>query len=172
MNWVALGAIGELLGALAVVASLAYLATQIIQNTRAIRATTTDTAAQGLRDWIRPLIQDAELSRIFRLGIEDWHDLDSDGKARFFHMMLGFMKTLENLHFQYQKGALDPGVWAGWEYLMTGYLQSPGGQAYWEHRQLAFSEDFRSYIDSLPPNDSFMRAAQLTGEVDAGQGHT
>ena len=165
MNWVALGAIGELLGAFAVVGSLAYLATQIIQNTRAIRATTTDTAVRGLRDWIRPLIQDAELSRIFRLGIEDWHDLDSDGKARFFHMMLGFMKTLENLHFQYQKGALDPGVWAGWEYLMTGYIQSPGGQAYWEYRQLAFSADFRSYIARLPPNENFARVAQLTGEA-------
>jgi len=165
MNWVALGAIGEFVGAIAVVLSLAYLAAQIIQNTRAVRATTTDTAARGLRDWIRPLVQDAELSRIFRLGIEDWHTLDNDGKARFFHMMLGFMKTLENLHFQYQKGALDPGVWAGWEFLMTGYIQSPGGQAYWEHRRGAFSADFGAYVDGLPSNTSFTRAAQLTGEV-------
>ena len=45
MNWVALGAIGEFVGAIAVVLSLAYLAAQIIQNTRAVRATTTDTAA-------------------------------------------------------------------------------------------------------------------------------
>lgn len=167
MNWVAVGAIGELLGAVAVVVSLAYLAAQIVQNTRAVRASTTDTAVRGLRDWIRPLIQDAELSLIFRRGIEDWHTLDYDGKARFFHMMLGFMKTLENLHFQYEKGALDPDMWSGWEYLMTGYIQSPGGQEYWLHRKKAFSGSFQRYVDALPRNESFERAAQLTGEMEA-----
>ena len=33
MNWEAIGAIGEILGALGVVITLAYLATQIQQNT-------------------------------------------------------------------------------------------------------------------------------------------
>ncbi len=54
---------------------------------------------------------------------------------------------------------------------MTGYIQSPGGQAYWERRQLAFSEDFRSYIGRLPLNEDFVRVAQLTGEVDASPRH-
>ena len=37
MNWEAIGAIGEVAGAVAVFASLVYLALQIRQNTRAIR---------------------------------------------------------------------------------------------------------------------------------------
>jgi hypothetical protein len=47
MNWDAIGAIAELLGAIGVIASLVYLATQIrqsreqmSQNTRALRAAT------------------------------------------------------------------------------------------------------------------------------------
>ena len=35
MNWVAIGAVGELLGALGVIATLGYLAFQIRKNTRA-----------------------------------------------------------------------------------------------------------------------------------------
>lgn len=165
MNWVALGAIGELLGAVAVVISLAYLAAQVVQNTRTVRAGSADGAVRALQTWIRPLIQDPEISRIFRLGVEDWHSLDADGKARFFHIMLGFMKTMENLHFQYTKGALDPGVWRGWEHLMTGYIQSPGGQSYWMERRLVFSQAFRQFVESLPENQDFRRAAELTGEA-------
>lgn len=37
MNWDALGAIGEMLGAIGVIATLLYLSVQIRQNTRAIR---------------------------------------------------------------------------------------------------------------------------------------
>ena len=37
MNWDAIGAIAELLGAFGVIASLIYLATQIRQNTKSVR---------------------------------------------------------------------------------------------------------------------------------------
>ena len=37
MNWEAIGAVGEILGAIAVLLSLAYLAVQIRQNTASVR---------------------------------------------------------------------------------------------------------------------------------------
>ena len=40
MNWEAIGAIGEILGAAGVIATLAYLAVQIRQNTKMARAAT------------------------------------------------------------------------------------------------------------------------------------
>jgi hypothetical protein len=57
MNWDAIGAIAELLGAVGVIASLVYLATQIRQsreqmgeNTRALRAGTYQQFQRELRD--------------------------------------------------------------------------------------------------------------------------
>ncbi len=38
MNWDAIGAIGEILGALGVLVTLVYLATQIRENTRSLQA--------------------------------------------------------------------------------------------------------------------------------------
>jgi len=38
VNWVAIGAIGELIGGAAVIATLIYLAVQLRQNTKGIRA--------------------------------------------------------------------------------------------------------------------------------------
>ena len=38
MNWEAIGAVGEVLGAVGVIATLGYLAVQIRQNTRTVKS--------------------------------------------------------------------------------------------------------------------------------------
>jgi len=50
MNWEAIGAIGEIVGALAVVASLAYLVIQIRQNTAAVATATYESMMTGFND--------------------------------------------------------------------------------------------------------------------------
>ena len=40
MNWEAIGAIGEIIGAIAVLLTIIYLADQIKQNTKAVKAAT------------------------------------------------------------------------------------------------------------------------------------
>ena len=42
MNWESIGAIGEVLGAIGVIATLLYLSVQIRQNTRAMHGATLD----------------------------------------------------------------------------------------------------------------------------------
>jgi hypothetical protein len=44
MDWTAVGALGELFGAVAVVLSLIYVAAQVRQNTQAVRSAATDDA--------------------------------------------------------------------------------------------------------------------------------
>ena len=46
MNWDAIGAIAELLGAVGVIATLAYLAQQIRQNTSTVRSSAAASLAQ------------------------------------------------------------------------------------------------------------------------------
>ena len=49
MNWEAIGAVGEILGALLVGVTLIYLAVQLRQNTRATRAATLQEIQRDLR---------------------------------------------------------------------------------------------------------------------------
>jgi hypothetical protein len=53
MNWDAIGAIAELLGALGVLGSLLYLAVQIRQNTKALRGIAIDAVTSHQRDELR-----------------------------------------------------------------------------------------------------------------------
>ena len=62
MNILALGAIGELVGGIAVVASLLYVGTQVRQNTAAVRAN----SAQGFADSINGVILKVAGGRAFR----------------------------------------------------------------------------------------------------------
>jgi len=48
MNWDAIGAVGEVSGAIAVVATLGYLAVQIRQNTSAVRANSAQAFADSI----------------------------------------------------------------------------------------------------------------------------
>ena len=50
MNWIAVGAIAELIGAIAVVLTLFYLADQVRNNTRMARRAATSQAVTALRE--------------------------------------------------------------------------------------------------------------------------
>jgi hypothetical protein len=49
MNWEAIGAVGEVAGAIGVIATLGYLAVQIRHNTRSVRAASRLDIASGWR---------------------------------------------------------------------------------------------------------------------------
>ncbi len=62
MNWDAVGAMAELVGAIGVIASLIYLAIQIRQNTRSLQANTFQTVADSSGQRLMTLAQNDELA--------------------------------------------------------------------------------------------------------------
>src|SRR5437762_12185952 len=100
MNWDAISAISQLVGSIAVVLSVLYLALQVHQSTRVARLATQDAAATALREVTAPLMENAELERIWRIGLEDIGSLSVEERARFFHAAYQFLKAFETIHFQ------------------------------------------------------------------------
>ena len=148
MNWTAIGAIGEFLGATGVIITLIYLARQVRQNTRATRLSTSHSISAAARDWNRPLLNDPELAWAFQVGTEDPTKLDEKEQARFIELCFSLFRMFEDAHYQFQKGALDPDVWMGYEKLYAAYAKAPGFQAYWERRKETFRPEFQELIDS------------------------
>ena len=83
MNWTAIGAVGEVLGAIAVVLSLVYVAAQVRHNTTALSRASSADAIAGIRHWNQNLIEDPVMVGIFGQGVEDMNGLDEAGRARF-----------------------------------------------------------------------------------------
>ena len=65
MNWEAIGAIGEVIGAIAVVSTLAYFALQIQDTKRSGMAQGTLTAVQLFSNWRTSLVQNTDLAAAF-----------------------------------------------------------------------------------------------------------
>ena len=59
-NWEAIGAIGEVVGGVAVIATLLYLAIQIRQNAQSVRNAASLSVNEGLAEINRRLSNDAE----------------------------------------------------------------------------------------------------------------
>ena len=151
MNWEAIGSIAELLGAMGVIASLLYLSMQIRQGANASRLATSHSIATAARQWTDPMQADPDLARIFQLGTEDIDSLDERERARFVVFCFSFLRMFEDIHFQFENGALDAGLWEGYKTHYGAYCKSPGFQHYWKLRRDAFRPAFREFIDSLPP---------------------
>ena len=63
--------------------------------------------------------------------------------------MLNFLKTFEDMHYQFSKGAMEPEVWQGWEQLGQIYFTRPGLRQYWSERRQVFSPAFRQWFENL-----------------------
>lgn len=99
MNWEAIGAIGEVVGAAAVVVTLLILVIQVRQNNRSLdesnrlnRAVTIDRHADSISRWRGRLMESSELSRIWLSAVEG-NVLNEEEMLRLNNLWIDFINT-------------------------------------------------------------------------------
>lgn len=160
-NWEAIGAVGELVGAVGVVVSLAYLGFQINQNTRQARGSMYDSIVSSLATFDRPIASDPALARIFEEAIDDWTAVDGIGRARVMHLLSTLFKQFENVHYQHRQGTLEEELWLGWRQLMLSYFRRPGIQTWWSMRRGFYSANFREFLEREHPEEALLSPREL-----------
>ena len=164
MDWNEVSAISQLIGSVAVVFSVLYLAIQVHRSTRIAKLAAQDAAATALRDVTKPFAENAELARIWRLGLEDLDALSAEDQARFFHSTFQFLKAFETIHFHHVYGLMDEQVWQGWCGLLRHYIVSPGIDRYWQLRRDLFAKRFQEFIASLERPADHRTVGNLLGK--------
>ena len=164
VNWDAINAVSQLVSSIAVVISVLYLAVQLRASTRVARVAAMDAAAAALRDVTKPFMENAELARVWRTGLENLKALSPEDQARFFHAAHQFLKALETIHYHYVYGLLDSQLWEGWRELLQHYVATPGLSYYLSKRGSVFSERFCKFIHELEPVSERMTVGNLLGE--------
>jgi len=140
MSWEAIGAIGEVVGAIAVVITLLYLAVQTRQNTRAVQHATTRGVMEDANAWRFRIVEDPELSELFRTGLRDPESLSPNDRYR-------FRMFLDALVFHWQH-AITSGESIP-DANVTRVLSRPGGQWYWSRARDVLTPEFIDYVESL-----------------------
>jgi hypothetical protein len=151
MNWDAIGAIAELLGAIGVIASLVYLATQIRHSREQMRAATYQQLHDHIGESATSLPEsDMELTR---QGNQDLQRLSEEDAYRYNLWAMRMMTSLENAHYQYRIGMLDEDRWRLHRFTLQGFLGMPGFAQWWKEDPLLanglLSPEFAALVEEI-----------------------
>jgi len=141
--------LGELLGGIAVIASLVYLAIQIHQNTRVVRGST----LQMNTDFWGTLflrLAEPEVAQAYVAGLAGQPDIRPAHYTQFFFICRAMFLGLENQYFQFRQGILDDATYLGYERsIQTQLLAFPGFRVWWQQSGAVFSPAFVTRIDAM-----------------------
>jgi hypothetical protein len=146
VNWEAISAIGQLVGALAVVISLIYLAREVRSNARATRIAAGRSTLEFLNRFTQQITEHADLAELRDRGFKDFESLEGADRARFGSYMHAMFRTVEDVYYQHLQGHSDPRVWRGIEVVVRELNASPGVQAWWRSHSHWFDEEFAKFI--------------------------
>jgi hypothetical protein len=149
MNWDALGAFGELIGAVAVVITLLYVGRQIHQANTQAQARARYSFIEAYGEMNTTISNNKEVASIFRRGFAG-HDLDEDERMQFFALIGQFLNTWSVLFDLHQDGQLPENQWVMVRKDIITMLSEPGGRAFWEDvGREGVHEDFRNAVDEV-----------------------
>lgn len=128
MNWAALSTIVDLLGAIAVLVTLVYLAVQTRQNANALRANTRQAILSSDQAFLQSIRDDPDLE-LLRFKPE----LTAREKIRVGFLFLTFTRMRENNWFQYTNGGLDHATWQSYRRSVVAMFATPNGMRWWRN---------------------------------------
>ena len=166
MNWEAIGAIGEIVGAVAVLVTLIYLATQVRQAQRVARAQNVREVQAGFVRLFSALVQDADLMRTYRTGSVDPGRLDPVERHRFEDWHLIYFLHFVELHTAHQDGLMSSDLYQRWRFAVASHLQTPGATEWWTLVRDYFPTDVVDALEEL--RDQVPQPVQLRTIPDTG----
>ena len=149
MDWNAIGAVGEILGALAVVATLFYLTRQLKQNSQQIRLSSSQVASNTYSGRMREVLMDPDLLRVFRHGLHDYASLPPDDQATFHGLMMGFQVSYFHNAQLREEGVISDETFLQWQDDWIRILKCHGAQQWWQWVQNMIDADASAAIDRL-----------------------
>ena len=146
MNWEAIGAIGEVIGAFGVIATLAYLAVQVRQATNSVQGAAELEASKQFTDWHARITNSLELRTVWDKGAAD-EVLDDDERVQYVWLIAELFFMVEGFFRQYRRGLISEATWEPLEMAVVSALATVQGAAWWESGVAPLSGEFRAHID-------------------------
>ena len=148
MDWNAVGALGEVVGALAVVLTLIYLSVQVRQNSAAIRSATRADIAKTQAEMNWRFAEHPSVSTTTYAYLRG-EDLNKDAEVIATACISGALRTFENQYFSYIEGNFSKSIWDGYRNNIRFVVTTPNFREYWDDRKQIFSREFRTLVDKL-----------------------
>jgi len=149
MSWDALAAIAEALGAVAVLASLVYLATQVRQNTQMIKSSIRQQLTATSQDVIFKGIDLADVVAKAAIG----ETLTAGEQIQLNQLHRAALRGLEDFAYQNRHGLLDPSEWTARLESARDLMSMPQMRRNWLENRQQYSENLQKVIDPLASSE-------------------
>jgi len=160
MNWEAIGAVGEIFGALAVVATLFYLTRQIHQSTKVARANLSKDLFLTSRSAIWDLATNPDLAKTFS-DIRGFDDVELTRRTMFFQSFFRLYEVVFTLH---NDGLVDDGIYESYVTMIRSMrslgLSSTSSARSWERRRKSLEVS-----PEMSRNQKVPRTLHLTSRI-------
>jgi hypothetical protein len=163
-----LGSIGEFIAAIATIITLLYLAFQINQNTRAVKASMLEVTGSRSMDLAKFVASDPELTRIVTTAMTHGPELEEADILRLQLVFVAAMRSYELTVAHKASKYLDPTEYSGFGINLSGWVGASYFSAWWERAQVNFSKALQDLVrvemENLPDYPTF-----FTPTTDAKQ---
>lgn len=146
MSWDAVAAIAEALGAIGVIATLVYLASQIRQAERTTLASIQHSSIMnGFQ--LNIALAEAETAALFVKGAREFGALDLTERHRITLLLRASFAWYEDIFSHARRGVVDVDFWHRHRTNIMTLLRAPGLLEWWRHDQGFFSDGFRDEVN-------------------------
>ena len=165
------GALGDLIGGIAVVFTLIYLAVQVRQNTGMIMAQTVQASVDATQRVLLFRAERPDLRRLLRKARAKG-DLDADDTEFLASYLQAVFMNFQARLRHHRLGVFDRSVNESYERILEDYLHQDYVRRWWHYSKALFGIEFRDHCDRIiaafeqgapAPIDDWGRAVGLRG---------
>ncbi|MEQ8693995.1 MAG: hypothetical protein RIC85_01540 [Gammaproteobacteria bacterium] len=147
MNWEAIGVIAEVVGAIAVVITLLYLALEVKRNRSATESSSVDALAEGFNALNSLLADSPELAEIWLSGMSDPNSLNGIQRVRLIALVQSYVNHFTTVKKHYDAGLLPHDQWMTHSSGFPQTMTSKGGQ--WIRQYITITPDVLKVFEEL-----------------------
>jgi hypothetical protein len=148
MNWDAIGGIGEIIGAVAVVVTLVYVARQIRENSRQLKLISLTDTFSLVAEAFNPIYNNEHNVRVWTTGLEDPGVLEKADLELFYLLMTRVMAAIDTVVEHYELGTIDDERFANHVNYGRSFLASPGGVKWLGEKRYELSSAAKRLLQS------------------------
>ena len=147
MNWDAIGAVAEVVGAGGVIVSLLYLAAQIRHGAKTAEGTAYREASAAICAAFNAMSESGNAAILLK-GLRQLSDLEPHEKYTFDSVLTGFFTLVESDFVSNNGELITDETIEAWGFLLrTRYLGYPGMQEWWQGSKKIYIKPVQDWVD-------------------------
>ncbi len=164
MDWEFIGVLAQMLGGIAVVASLIFVGYELRQQGIVERAKAQRELLAAAREWISLPSRNEDCFNAIRQCLKEFDGADAWSRQQFWEWATNVLLLFETAVYMKQKKFVHEGSFERFEQLVLAIVRTPGGRQWWAHMYGAIGTDVAEHIatrieetgETVPPWNELM----------------